>query len=165
MERRTNLHVHGNGGTMARSPYCTENMRMEVCLLGCRAWENPGHMFTTIEWGFNCQGEFPKWTFGHEIPVPGTRSTLASRLRARDSNVANFPSKLSLRRSSMKPIMNPPLKWYGTTCAGRKRRSVCGIQISGRRVFRNPHDMDRFSSLMTCWNDSNYTARRIAIPR
>ena len=37
---------------MARSPYATENMRMEVCLLGMQGLGKPGrHMFTTIEWG------------------------------------------------------------------------------------------------------------------
>ncbi len=64
--------VHANGGNMARSPYSTENMRMEVCLLGMQGLGKPGrHMVSTIEWGlFGVKVDPPKWLFGDAIPVP-----------------------------------------------------------------------------------------------
>jgi hypothetical protein len=40
------------GADMARSPYATENMRLEVCLLGMQGLGKlVRNMFTTIEWG------------------------------------------------------------------------------------------------------------------
>ena len=94
--------VHANGGTMARSPYATENMRMEVCLLGMQGLGKPGrHMFTTIEWGLFSTGGGdglymalrPCDSCSPALDLPSTL-----RLRIRDFRFVIRPGKLFPRR-------------------------------------------------------------------
>ena len=63
------LPSHANGGNMSRAPYATENMRMEVCLLGMQGLGKPGrHMFTTIEWGLFGDNESAEMDFRQDHP-------------------------------------------------------------------------------------------------
>ena len=103
---------------MARSPYATENMRMEVCLLGMQGLGKPGrHMFTTIEWGlFSTDGgDGYIWTFGHAIPVP--RHSIYPNITAANQGlqVRDLPRQIIPKTLIHEAINNPPLKWYGTT--------------------------------------------------
>ena len=55
--------THGNGGPGIRSPYSTENARLEACLLGMQGVGKPGvHQMKWIEWWDNIMG--------HQNPMP-----------------------------------------------------------------------------------------------
>ena len=83
--------VHANGGNMSRAPYATENMRLEVCLLGMQGLGKPGrHMWTTIEWGLfgdlDPAGPSGPPSARQSVPVPRTpsiRTSVAGQPRRR----------------------------------------------------------------------------------
>ena len=156
--------VHGNGGNMARSPYATENMRLEVCLLGMQGLGKPGRfMWTTIEWGLSGFGP-PTFAFGHSIPVP-------RHLIYPDTNAANrsagliggLPAQI-IPKNLVHVAINDatpenPISWWGTT----QSRAVTEDQFD---QYKYPADgcseihmiWTDTPSLMSCWNDTNYMA-------
>ena len=155
--------VHANGGNMARSPYATENMRLEVCLLGMQGVGKPGrHMFTTIEWGLFGNLDPPDWGFGKTIPVP--RHLVYPNLVPANQGLCkdNFEEPLQIISKVLvnEAINNPPISWYGT--------SLCR-ELTENQFVQYKYPADGCSeihmiwtdtpALMSCWNDSNYTAR------
>jgi trimethylamine-N-oxide reductase (cytochrome c) len=158
--------VHGNGGNMARSAYCTETMRLEVCLLGMQGLGKPGrHMFTTIEWGLYC-GEFPKLTFGHAIPAPRHSIYLDMYAVNQGFQRKNPPRQIITKTLIHEAINNAPIKWHGTTLL----REPTEDQFV---EYKYPADgcseihmiWTDTPSLMTCWNDSNFTAQAYRNPK
>jgi molybdopterin guanine dinucleotide-containing S/N-oxide reductase-like protein len=160
--------VHANGGNMARSPYSTENMRMEVCLLGMQGLGKPGrHMFTTIEWGLMGGGP-PDWNFGYTVPVP--RHLIYPNLDAANRSFTimgdELPQQIITKVKIHEAINNPPIKWYGTTLA----RELTENQFV---QYKYPEDgcsevhmiWTDTPALMSCWNDSNYTAKAYQNPK
>jgi molybdopterin guanine dinucleotide-containing S/N-oxide reductase-like protein len=160
--------VHANGGNMSRGPYATENMRMEVCLLGMQGLGKPGrHMFTTIEWGLMGapEGSPPKFAFGKSVPVPRhlVYPTLAAANRA-GSLVGGLPPQFIPKDKIHNAINDAtpehPITWYGTT----QSRELTEDQFV---QYKYPADgcseihmiWTDSPSLMTCWNDSNYMAK------
>ena len=160
--------VHANGGNMARAPYSTENMRLEVCLLGMQGLGKPGrHMLSINEWGlFGVKVDPPKWLFGEAIPVP-------RHLAYPDLVPANqggfregeLPAQIIPKPLINKAILDPPLKWYGTT--------LCRYPVEDQFVqYKYPAEgcseihmiWTDTPALMTCWNDSNYTAKAFPEP-
>jgi molybdopterin guanine dinucleotide-containing S/N-oxide reductase-like protein len=159
--------VHGNGGTMARSPYSTENMRMEVCLLGMQGLGKPGrHMFTTIEWGLYCCGEFPGWTFGNEIPVPGHSIYPNLTVANQGLQRRGAPTQIIPKTLIHEAINNPPIKWYGTTWARERTENQFVEYRYPAQGCSEIHMMWTDSpALMTCWNDSNYLVQAYRNPK
>ena len=160
---------HANGGNMARGPYATENMRMEVCLLGMQGLGKPGrHMFTTIEWGLMSNNDPPRWSFGNAIPVP--RHLMYPDLVEANRGFAvvgdNLPKQIIPKTLIHEAINNPPIKWYGTT--------LCRMTTDDQFVpFKYPADgcpeihmiWTDTPAMMTCWNDPNYIARAYQNPK
>jgi len=161
--------VHANGGNMSRAPYCTENMRLEVCLLGMQGLGKPGcHMFTTIEWGLFGNMDPPEWTFGKTIPVP--RHAAYPNLVPANRGFAvvgdDLPAQIISKVMITEALNNPPVSWYGTTLAR---------QLTENQFVKYKYPADGCSeihmiwtdtpALMTCWNDSNYTARGYQNPK
>jgi molybdopterin guanine dinucleotide-containing S/N-oxide reductase-like protein len=161
--------VHANGGNLARAPYCTENMRLEVCLLGMQGLGKPGrHMFTTIEWGLFGNMDPPEWTFGKTIPVP--RHMVYPNLVPANRGFAvvgdDLPAQIISKVMITEALNNPPISWYGTT--------LCR-QLTENQFVQYKYPVDGCSeihmiwtdtpALMTCWNDSNYTAKGYRNPK
>ncbi len=161
--------VHANGGNMARAPYATENMRLEVCLLGMQGLGKPGrHMFTTIEWGLFGNMDPPDWTFGQTIPVP--RHIVYPNLVPANRGFAvvgdDLPEQIISKVMVTEALNNPPISWYGTT--------LCR-QLTEDQFVQYKYPADGCSeihmiwtdtpALMTCWNDSNYTAKGYQNPK
>jgi trimethylamine-N-oxide reductase (cytochrome c) len=160
--------VHGNGGTMARSPYATENMRLEVCLLGMQGLGKPGrHMFTTIEWGlFSTDGVGYIWPFGHAIPVP--RHSFYPRIAAADQGlqVYDLPNQIIPKTLIHEAINNPPIRWYGTTrCIEKTEDQFVEYKYPADGCSEIHMIWTDTPSLMTCWNDSNFTAQAYRNPK
>jgi anaerobic selenocysteine-containing dehydrogenase len=161
--------VHANGGNMARSPYSTENMRMEVCLLGMQALGKPGrHMMSTIEWGlFGVKIDPPKWVFGDAIPVP-RHAAYPDMVPA---NQGGFRERELPQQFIPKPLINRAinegnLSWYGTTLC----RYLVEDQFK-KYQYPNPGCSEIHMiwtdtpALMSCWNDANYTAKAFQNPK
>jgi trimethylamine-N-oxide reductase (cytochrome c) len=161
--------VHANGGNMARSPYATENMRLEVCLLGMQGVGKPGrHMLTTIEWGLFGMLNPPQWGFGKTIPVP--RHMVYPNLVPANRGFAvigdDLPKQIISKVLIHEAILNPPLKWYGNT--------LCRMLTEDQfKLYKYPADgcsevhmiWTDTPALMTCWNDPNYTAKAYQSPK
>ncbi|MBN1189726.1 MAG: molybdopterin-dependent oxidoreductase [Dehalococcoidales bacterium] len=161
--------VHANGGNMSRAPYATENMRMEVYLLGMQGLGKPGrHMFTTIEWGLFGNMDPPGWSFGKTIPVP--RHLVYPNLVPANRGFAvvgnDLPAQIISKVKINDALNNPPVSWYGTT--------LCR-QLTENQFVQYKYPADGCSeihmiwtdtpALMTCWNDSNGIARGYQNPK
>lgn len=161
--------IHANGGNMARGPYSHENMRLEVCLLGMQGLGKPGqHMFSTIEWGlFGIRADTTKWSFGEAIPVPG-HLLYPDLIPINRGGFAEetIPKQFIPKPLINKAIMEPPITWYGTT--------LCVYPTEDQFVqYKYPNDgcseihmiWTDTPALMSCWNDSNYTAKAYQNPK
>ena len=161
--------VHANGGNMARSPYAHENMRLEVCLLGMQGLGKPGrHMLSTIEWGlFGVWIDPPRWGFGEAVPVP-RHSAYPNLVPVNQGGFSDPepPQQFIPKTLIHKAILNPPLTWYGTT-------SCCFLVEDQFVQYKYPNDgcsevhmiWTDTPALMSCWNDSNYTAQAYQSPK
>ena len=161
--------VHANGGNMSRAPYCTENMRLEVCLLGMQGLGKPGrHMFTTIEWGLFGNMNPPEWTFGKTIPVPrhAAYPNLVPANRGFAVVGSDLPAQIISKVMISEALNNPPISWYGSTLC----RTLTEEQFT---QYKYPADgcseihmiWTDTPALMTCWNDANYTSRGYRNPK
>lgn len=161
--------VHANGGNFARAPYCTENARLEVCLLGMQGVGKPGrHLLSTIEWGLFGNVDPPKWSFGKSIPVPrhAVYPDLAPISRGFAVVGNELPKQIISKVLIGEALLNPPLKWYGSTLA----RNLTENQF---KEYKYPAEgcseihmiWTDTPALMTCWNDSNYTAKAYQSPK
>ena len=183
--------AHANGGNMARSPYATENLRMEVCLLGMQGLGKPGrHMFTTIEWGLmsgdewqfsggkppqigdETDGEKPQWSnatpgsYGFAIPVP--RHSMYPSIAGANQGfqVLHLPKQIIPKTLIHEAINNPPLKWYSTTrCMEPTENQFVEYKYPADGCSEIHMIWTDTPSLMTCWNDSNFTAQAYRNPK
>jgi anaerobic selenocysteine-containing dehydrogenase len=173
--------VHANGGNMARGPYATENMRLEVCLLGMQGMGKPGRfMWTTIEWGLMGDPDpaGPKWTssprfnFGKSVCVP--RHSMYPNINAANRGAGPMSEEDALQiipKNKIHVAINEaspenPMRWYGTT--------FCQELVEDQFIqYQYPKDgcsevhmlWTDTPALMTCWNDSNYTATAYQNPK
>jgi molybdopterin guanine dinucleotide-containing S/N-oxide reductase-like protein len=162
--------VHGNGGNMVRSPYATENVRLEVCLLGMQGLGKPGrHMLSTIEWGLMGGEDPPEFVFGKSIPVP--RHLLFPSVEAanrgfnfqgqRDNAVQMVP-----KNKIHEAINDPPISWYGTAwCRDLAEEQFVQYKYPADGAPEIHMMWTDTPALMTCWNDSNYIAKAFQNPK
>jgi molybdopterin guanine dinucleotide-containing S/N-oxide reductase-like protein len=166
---KTTTTVHANGGNMSRSPYAHENMRLEVCLLGMQGLGNKGrHMMSTIEWGlFGVRVDPPKWACGYAIPVP--RHAVYADLTSVNQGgftEPEFPQQFIPKTLINEAINNPPLKWYGTTlCRFLTEDQFVQYQYPNEGCSEVHMIWTDTPALMSCWNDSNYTAKAYQNPK
>ena len=171
--------AHANGGNMVRSPYATENARLEVCLLGMQGLGMPGrHMWTTIEWGLMGEGWTPVWSFGKSVCVPrharypsvaeASRGSGPNAVEEGDfiSNALQFIPKTRVAQAILEATHENPMTWYGTGhCLQLTENQFVKYQYPkpGRSVVRMI--WTDTPSLMSCWNDSNYIAKAYQSPQ
>ncbi len=168
--RKSTSIMHSNGGPAIRGPYATEAARLEVCLLAMQGLGKPGvHQIKFIEWGlFSEPWQYPL-PAGVELPdvfaaCPGQRSALAAEMKGlitldeiRDQSI---PKQHIPKTHIHDAILDPPLKWYGHGDAGQP--------VTDQFIeYKYPADgcseihmiWTDTPCLMTCWNDSNSTAK------
>ncbi len=161
--------VHANGGNFARSPYAHENARLEVCLLGMQGVGKPGrHLLTTIEWGLFGNLNPPEWSFGKTIPVP--RHALYPNLAPISRGFAvvgsDLPKQIISKVLIHEALLNPPLKWYGNTlCRQLTEDQFKQYEYPAKGCSEIHMIWTDTPALMTCWNDSNYTAKAYRSPK
>jgi anaerobic selenocysteine-containing dehydrogenase len=168
-ESKPTTTVHANGGNLARAPYATENMRLEVCLLGMQGLGKPGrHMFTTIEWGLFGNMDPPEWTFGKTIPVP--RHLVYPNLVPANRGFAvvgnDLPAQIISKVMITEALNNPPISWYGNTlCRQLTENQFVKYEYPAKGCSEIHMIWTDTPALMTCWNDSNYTAKGYQNPK
>ena len=163
--------VHGNGGNMVRGPYATENSRLEVCLLGMQGLGKPGrHMFTTIEWGLfgggGPEGYPPRWGFGGTVPVP--RHLLYPSVVAANRGFASdgLPAQIIPKNKIHEAINDAPITWYGSTlCRELTENQFVEYRYPAEGCSEVHMIWTDTPALMSCWNDSNYTAKAYRNPK
>jgi trimethylamine-N-oxide reductase (cytochrome c) len=120
--------AHGNGGSMVRGPFSTEPARLEVLLLTMQGIGKPGrHQFKMIEWGlFGDPGQYP---MPKAVALPDVMAAAqgqrGSAVRAMERGLLpvdgiprmDWPKQNVPKTLIPDAILNPPLKWYGTTSA------------------------------------------------
>ncbi len=164
--------VHANGGNMARGPYATENMRMEVCLLGMQGLGKPGRsMWSTIEWGLFGSGWHPRWSFGGSVPVPRHLvypDTIQAN-RGYGPGLAGHQQiipKTLIHRAINEATADSPITWYGTTwCRELTEDQFVKYQYPQKGCSEAHMIWTDTPAMMTCWNDSNYTAKAYQNPK
>ena len=167
--QNTTSIVHSNGGNMSRCAYAHENMRLEVCLLGMQGLGKPGrHQMSANEWGlFGIPVEPPIWGFGKEIPVP-RHSMYPNLVPVNQGGFSepDIPDQFIPKTLVAKAILDPPVSWYGTT--------LCRYTVEDQLIeYHYPREgcseihaiWTDTPALMTCWNDSNYTAKAYQSPK
>ncbi len=120
--------AHGNGGSMVRGPFSTEPARLEILLHAMQGIGNPGrHQFKMVEWGlFGDPGQHP---MPRAVALPDVMAAAqgqrGSAVRAMERGLLpidgiprmDWPKQNIPKTMIPQAILNPPLKWYGTTSA------------------------------------------------
>lgn len=165
--------VKGNGGNMARGPYATENIRLEICLLGMQGLGKPGrHMLSTIEWGLMGE-EKPPHPFGTSVPVP--RHLFYPSVEAANRGF-NFEGgmdqalqiipKDKIHEAINAASIDHPMTWYGTTfCRELTEDQFVQYRYPAEGCPEIHMMWSDTPALMTCWNDSNYIAKAFQNPK
>jgi molybdopterin guanine dinucleotide-containing S/N-oxide reductase-like protein len=161
--------VHANGGNFARAPYAHENARLEVCLLGMQGVGKPGrHLLTTIEWGLFGNMNPPEWSFGKTIPVPRhlVYPNLGPISRGNAVLGGEVPKQVISKVKIGEALLNPPQKWYGNTlCRQLTENQFKLYQYPAEGCSEIHMIWTDTPALMTCWNDSNFTAKAYRSPK
>lgn len=143
---KSNVSIaHCNGGGYIRSCFSHEPARLEVALLGMQALGKPGaNQFQFIEWTL----------FGlpTKSPVPRSEVYASAESMYRGFDMDMGPSFIA-KTLLPKAILNPPIKWYGHTCAGAPKED----QLVEFQFPLPGHDRIRMiwsdaPCWSTCWN-------------
>ncbi len=180
---RTTSITHGNGGPGIRSPYSTENARLEVLLLAMQGVGKPGvHQAKMMEWGGPPAGApMPPGAVSPKVnmmaydvgmiianrPAAVDKQTLATTefqklLRPAPMNVKQCIPKDRLHDA----ILNPPITWYGNT-------TFLGPVDDQYNKYTYPAEGCSEVHMMwtdtpcwiTCWNDSNAYIKALRSPK
>jgi trimethylamine-N-oxide reductase (cytochrome c) len=145
--------AHCNGGSYIRGPYSTEPARLEVCLLAMQGLGKPGvHQVQMIEWGFIGLPEQQPMPRPLAFPTPwgGYRgwSPIAFQGWAKVKPRQVIPKTLI-----HEAILNPPLKWYGST--------LC-TELANDQFIEYKYPLDGFPEIHMIWTDTVCSQRKWA---
>ncbi|MBN1190073.1 MAG: molybdopterin-dependent oxidoreductase [Dehalococcoidales bacterium] len=180
---RTTSITHGNGGPGIRSPYSTENARLEVLLLAMQGLGRPGvHQAKMMEWGGPPAGApmppgiaYPRMNMmAYDVgmiisnrPHALDKQTLATTefqklLRPAPMNVKQCIPKDRIHDA----ILNPPITWYGNTSF---------LDSVDDQFVKYTYPVEGCSEVhmiwtdspcwITCWNDSNSYIKALKSPK
>ncbi len=168
---------HGNGGSAIRGPYASEPARLEVCLLGMQGLGKPGvHFVKWIEWGLFVEDkEYPMprgvvqpdvnaAAQGEGMSPPDIVEAMAENNESRMKLPG--PQQIIPKTLIHDAILNAPLTWYGNTSAGKSREDQFVLYHYPAEGCSELHMIwTDTPCLMTCWNDSNSTAKAYQSPK
>jgi anaerobic selenocysteine-containing dehydrogenase len=173
--------THGNGGPGIRSPYSTENGRLEVLLLAMQGVGKPGvNQAKLLEWGGP--------PFGNPLP-PGVaeprmnmmayscvmiRSNREPGLERKPRNEVErllFPASVNVKQCIPKDrihdaLLNPPITWYGNTSfPGTLEDQFIEYTYPAEGCSEVHMIWTDSPCWITCWNDSNAYIKGLRSPK
>jgi molybdopterin guanine dinucleotide-containing S/N-oxide reductase-like protein len=175
--------THGNGGPGIRSPYSTENGRLEVLLLAMQGLGRPGvHQAKMMEWGGPPAGTpLPPGVVRPRVHlmaydvggIISNRPAAADRQSQSDSEFWKLlrPAPMNVKQCIPKDrihdaILNPPITWWGNT-------SFPGTVED--QYVKYTYPVEGCSEVhmiwtdspcwITCWNDSNAYIKGLRSPK
>ncbi len=182
--RRTTI-AHGNGGPGIRSPYATENGRLEVLLLAMQGLGKPGaHQVKMIEWSFSDVTKGSPMPLGVVSPQmlkhAYTIREIGSRRAAASVGKGEMQSELEklLTPAPVNPtqiipkdliheaILNPPISWYGnSTFPGTVEDQFVKYTYPAQDCSEVHMIWTDSPCWITCWNDSNSYIKALRSPK
>ena len=150
-------------------PYATENMQNGGLPAGDAGpgKTRPPYVYHD-RMGAMSGGEWLRhtWTFGHAIPVPRHSIYLNIAAANQGFQVHDLPKQIIPKTLIHEAINNPPLKWYGTTwCREKTEDQFVEYKYPADGCSEIHMIWTDTPSLMTCWNDSNFTAQAYRNPK
>ncbi len=185
--RRTTI-VHGNGGPGIRSPYSTENGRLEVLLLAMQGLGKPGvHQVKMLEWGRLQMGEpMPPGVIGARILrfAEVVRPVAEGAKRQGDVPPVMVEAISEYKQGRLVPltpigptqfipkdrihdaILNPPISWYGnSTFPGKIEDQFVKYTYPGKGCSEVHMIWTDSPCWITCWNDGNAFIKALRSPK
>jgi trimethylamine-N-oxide reductase (cytochrome c) len=181
--------AHGNGGPGIRSPYSTENGRLEVLLLAMQGLGRPGvHQVKMIEWMGGPSGGSPmppgmvyprmpifaetlrpmdevKDRLGDVLPL-FTRGKPGSELEKLTAQAPIGPKQFIPKNRIHDAILHPPISWYGNSIF---------VGPLEEQFIKYTYPVEGCSEVhmiwtdspcwITCWNDSNAFIKGLRSPK
>jgi molybdopterin guanine dinucleotide-containing S/N-oxide reductase-like protein len=173
--KRTTI-AHGNGGPTIRGPYSSEPGRLEIYLLAMQGIGKPGvHQVKMLEWGRRNLRITEPMPQGLVLPVVssvyrgsmfGIAAKQTGNTKEFNENIGQIPTAIIPKDLTHEAILNPPLKWYGTTIS----RSPVEDQFT---QYEYPAEGCSEIHMMwtdspcwiTCWNDGNRYIKALQSPQ
>jgi anaerobic selenocysteine-containing dehydrogenase len=176
--------AHGNGGPGIRSPYSTENGRLEVLLLAMQGLGKPGaHQVKMIEWAPMMGPKTCAMPSGLVRPemlrhaysvleVKSNRAKAAEKGEIRNELETLFtPAPINPQQSIPKDliheaILNPPISWYGnSTFPGTIDDQFVKYTYPAEGCSEVHMIWTDSPCWITCWNDSNAFIKALRSPK
>ena len=180
---KTTSITHGNGGPGIRSPYSTENARLEVLLLAMQGVGKPGvHQVKMMEWGGPPAGApMPPGVVQPRVnlmayDVGGIISNRPSAADRQSQAITEFqkllrPAPMNVKQCIPKDlihdaILNPPITWYGNTSFLDSVQDQFVKYTYPAEGCSEVHMIWTDSPCwITCWNDSNSYIKALKSPK
>jgi len=183
--KRTTI-AHSNGGPGIRSPYSTEQGRLEVLLLAMQGLGKPGvHQVKMIEWGLA-----HRWNPNHS-PMPigaistemlrpsygvgdvgSARASAVEQKGEARSELEKLLTPVKVNPTQFIPkdliheaILNPPVSWYGnSTFPGTVEDQFVKYTYPAEGCSEVHMIWTDTPCWITCWNDSNAYIKALRSP-
>jgi len=175
--------AHGNGGPGIRSPYSTENGRLEVLLLGMRGLGKEGvHQFKMMEWSGPPWGNpMPRGVIKPKVLQMSYLVTEVKTERAEEvekkgqgrseldkilTPVAINPKQFIPKDLIHDAILNPPINWYGNSSfPGTTEDQFVKYTYPAKGCSEVHMIWTDSPCWITCWNDSNTYVKALRSPK
>jgi molybdopterin guanine dinucleotide-containing S/N-oxide reductase-like protein len=169
--------VHGNGGPGIRSPYSTENGRLEVLLLAMQGLGKPGvHQVKMIEWGRRNEEKTNPMPLGQVVPkfssiYKGATNYIPWAAVQPGSGQPTMIGKAVPKQFIPKnlihdALLKPPISWYGTTLSKAKVEDQFIKYTYPAEGCSEVHMIWTDTPCwVTCWNDGNSFVKALRSPK
>jgi trimethylamine-N-oxide reductase (cytochrome c) len=185
--KRTTI-AHGNGGPGIRSPYSTEQGRLEVLLLAMQGVGKPGvHQFKMIEWG-GPPGEnpMPAGVIAPKMPMFAETLRPVAEVASKEGDIlpmytSGKPGSELERLVALAPlgpkqfipkdlihdaILHPPISWYGNSSfVGQTEEQFVKYTYPAEGCSEVHMIWTDSPCWITCWNDSNSFIKALRSPK
>jgi trimethylamine-N-oxide reductase (cytochrome c) len=173
--KRTSI-VHGNGGPGIRSPYSTENGRLEVLLLAMQGLGKPGvHQVKMIEWGRRNEEKTNPMPLGKVVPkfssiYTGAMNIIAGAVQPGSGQPTmigrSVPKQFIPKNLIHDALLRPPISWYGNTLARSKVEDQFIKYTYPAEGCSEVHMIWTDTPCwVTCWNDGNSFVKALRSPK
>jgi molybdopterin guanine dinucleotide-containing S/N-oxide reductase-like protein len=182
--KRTTI-AHGNGGPGIRSPYATENGRLEVLLLAMQGLGKPGvHQVKMIEWGYGDPVKGSPMPMGAVTPQMLKHAYCIKEIGSRRADASVGKEKMQSKLEKLltpapvnptqcipknlihEAILNPPISWYGnSTFPGTLEDQFVKYTYPAKGCSEVHMIWTDSPCWITCWNDSNSFIKALRSPK
>ena len=180
---KTTSITHGNGGPGVRSPYSTENARLEVLLLAMQGLGRPGvHQAKMMEWGGPPAGTpMPPGVVRPRVHlmaydvggIIANRPSAIDRQSQSDNELLKLlrPAPMNVKQCIPKDlihdaILHPPITWWGNTSfPGEVEDQYVKYTYPAEGCSEVHMIWTDTPCWITCWNDSNSYIKALKSPK